>query len=78
MDTGAAVSVVSHNIFQSLWDSPPSLIKSDVKLQSYTGEQIGVIGCFTTSVSYPVQKKDFPLLAVEGSGPSLVGRDWLA
>ena len=78
VDTGAAVSVIRHSVFQSLWDSPPSLMKSDVKLQSYTGEQIGVIGCFTTSVSYQGQKKDLPLLVVEGSGPSLLGRNWLS
>ena len=77
VDTGAAVSVISHNVFQNLWDSSPSLMKSDVKLQSYTGEQIGVIGCFTTSVSYQGQKKNLPLLVVEGSGPSLLGRNWL-
>ena len=78
VDMGATVSVISHNVFQSLWDSPPSLMKSDVKLQSYTGEQIGVIGCFTTSVSYQGQKKYLPLLVVEGSGPSLLGRNWLS
>ena len=53
-------------------------MKSDVKLQLYTGEQIGVIGCFTTSVSYQGQKKDLPLLVVEGSGPSLLGQNWLS
>ena len=75
VDTGAAVSVISYNVFQSIWDSLPSLMKSDVKLQSYTWEQIGVIGCFTTSDSYQGQKKDLPLLVVVGSGPSLLGRN---
>ena len=74
VDMGAAVSVISYNVFQSLWDSPPSLMKSDVKLQSYTGEQVGVIGCFTTSVSYQGQKKDLPLLV----GPPLLGQNWLS
>ena len=77
MDTGAAVSVISRNVFQSVWDSP-SLMKSDVMLQSYRREQIGAIGCFTTSVSYQGQKKDLPLIVVEGSGPFLLGRNWLS
>ena len=77
VDTGAAVSVISRNVFQSVWDSP-SLMKSDVKLQSYRREQIGAIGCFTTSVSHKGQKQDLPLLVVEGSGPSLLSRNWLS
>ena len=50
----------------------------DVVLRTYTGEQISVRGVLPVSVTNggkgrPGQK----LLVVQGSGPCLMGRDWL-
>ena len=78
VDTGAAVSVISYSTFQNLWDLTPTLKKSHTKLQTYTGEEINVLGSFSTTVSYKGQEEDLPLLVVEGYGPSLLGCNWLS
>ena len=78
VDTGAVVSVISYSTFQNLWDQTPTLKKSLTKLQTYTGEEINVLGSFSTTASYKGQEEDFPLLVVEGYGPSLLGRNWLS
>ena len=78
VDTGAAVSVISYSTFQNLWDQTPALKKSHTKLQTYAGEEINVLGSFSTTVSYKGQEEDLPLLVVEGYGPSLLGCNWLS
>ena len=75
VDTGAAISVISYSTFQNLWDL---MKKSHTKLQTYTGEEINVLGSFSTTVYYKGQEEDLPLLVVEGYGPSLLGRNWLS
>ena len=51
--------------------------KLDVKLTTYMGEDVLVAGSITVKVSYNEQEKELDLLVVQGSGPSLLGRDWL-
>ena len=36
------------------------------------------MGCCSVNVEYNGQSAEMPLLIVEGSGPSLMGRDWLS
>ena len=49
-----------------------------MKLSTYTGEELKVLGSLNTEVQYSNQKARLQLLAVAGSGSSLLGRDWLA
>ena len=51
----------------------PSLLQ----LQTYTGERLGVIGQIQVTVRHHAQEKQLALHIVSGSGPSLLGRDWL-
>ena len=44
---------------------------------SYSGEVIPVLGSTDTEVRYKGQRACLTLLAVRGTGPSLVGRNWL-
>jgi hypothetical protein len=50
---------------------------SSVILRTYSAEQLPVLGEMNASVTYGSQRKELPLLVVEGHGPNLLGRDWL-
>ena len=77
VDTGASLSLISHETYRRFWPSRP-LEASSVNLRTYSGDQVGVLGGLNVDVSYGDQNAELPLLVVEGSGPSLFGRDWLA
>jgi len=49
---------------------------SQVKLCSYTGESITVVGSFNVNVVYKSQSIQLPLVIVKGLGPTLMGRNW--
>ena len=69
-DTGASLSVINKTTYSKMsrGDSP------EVKLKTYTGESIPVIG---TIKVHTKQEEVLPVLVVEGTGPNLMGRDWL-
>ena len=48
-----------------------------VKLRTYTGELVKVLGTVNGVVNYEKQEVELQTLVVEGSGPNLLGRDWL-
>ena len=77
LDTGASVSIISETTYKSLWSQPPKLSPSNVKLHTYTGEAIAVLGSLEVEVVYKHQRARLPLLVAKGKGPSLIGRDWL-
>ena len=78
LDTGAAVSVISEQTYQSVWPhNQPSLQPSNVKLRTYSGEELEVIGSIPVQVNYQGQQEELPLLVVRGTGASLLGRNWL-
>ena len=77
IDTRVAVSVVPEESLSSLL---PSLEwrRTNVILRTYTGQSIPVKGSVLVSVKYKQQLfRNMELLIVEGSGPSLMGQDWL-
>ena len=76
VDTGAAMSLMSQTTFQGLWPER-GLQPSQVRLRAYTTEQIPVVGCCNVNIDYNGQSTQLPLLVVGGSGPTLLGRDWL-
>ena len=77
VDTGASLSLMSHATVQRLWPGR-SLEPTDVRLLSYSKEPIPVLGCTYVNLDYLGQTGRFPLVIVEGSGPSLLGRNWLS
>ena len=79
VDTGAALSIISQETFNTLWPatSAPIVHATDTKLKSYTGEVIGVKGTIEVEVEYEDQKAKLPLVIVDGKGPTLLGRNWL-
>ena len=76
IDTGASVSLISESVFMSLKRNHQTT--STKKLKTYTGEEIPVVGGCEVSVSYQkMPAMELPVIVVKGSGPCLLGRDWL-
>ena len=77
VDTGAAVSLISHKHLKHLWPEL-SLSKTDVVLRTYTGELIPVVGEVLVNVQHGErEQKDMPLIVIREDGPCLLGRNWL-
>jgi len=76
VDTGASVTIMAESEFYKLWPGR-SLDKTEVKLQSYSKETIPVLGCTQVSVCCGNQVAQLPLIVVKGTGPTLLGRNWL-
>lgn len=76
IDTGASVSLVSEETWKKTFLDVP-LEHSEVRLSTYSGEGIGVLGKKMVQVKYGSQKCSLPLIVVEGNGSSLLGRNWL-
>ena len=76
IDTGAAVSVISEQTRRKIFPNAV-LSKSSVLLKTYTGELMPVLGEMNVEVKYGSQVSTLILTVIEGSGPSLFGRDWL-
>ncbi|CAC5398698.1 unnamed protein product [Mytilus coruscus] len=76
LDTGAAVSIIGEENYKKYF-SNIKLQKSNVKLNTYTGDPITVIGEITVNVVYDKQTEILPLIVVK-EGPSLFGRNWLS
>ena len=75
LDTGASVSIMSEESWNR--NFADLLEKSQVKLKTYTGETLDVIGQARVNVSYEKQTVKLPIQNVKGNGPSLFGRNWL-
>ena len=80
IDTGASVSIASRETFELIREGEPHLELEEptVRLQTYTGESIKVCGSTIVKVMHNGQTHSLPLVITEGSGPTLLGRNWLA
>ena len=79
VDTGASASVISESTYRELWpEDPPNLLETQVKLRTYTGEKIKILGSIKVKVEYEQQKEMLGLLVVAGPGPSLHDGERLA
>ena len=76
LDTGASVTIISEGTFRKMLPKL-QLQPSTVRLKTYTGERMQVVGEADVQVEYCQQHMELPLVVVEGSGPSLLGRNWL-
>ena len=78
VDTGASASLISEATYKQLWQGNlPRLKKTNVKLRTYSGELLKVLGSITIDVVYEGQNEKLPLLVVAGEGPSLLGKNWM-
>ena len=76
VDTGAAYSLISESTYNELWPTR-ALTRSDIRLCTYSGEAMQVLGCCQVNVHYQSQASQKSLLIVGGAGPNLMGRNWL-
>ena len=79
VDTGASVSIISESTYRKYWEKgqAPPIVPSRTNLKTYTGEQLSIKGVINVTVKYENQCHSLQLTVVKGSGPSLLGRDWL-
>lgn len=73
VDTGAVVSLVSEGTFRQLWPEK-EIKKSVVRLCTYLGESLPILGELEVAVALEGQVNVLPLLVLKGKGPSLLGR----
>ena len=64
-DMGASLSVINQTTYSQI-SRGGSLQKTEVKLKTYTGESIPVIGSIKVHVKHKGQKEVLPVLVVEG------------
>ena len=74
IDTGASVSITSETTFKEYWPTQSSS-PSQIRLCSYSGESIAVVGSLQVNVVYKSQTDTLPLIIVKGSGPTLMGHN---
>ena len=78
IDTGCCLTVMNEETFKEAWKhtKPPSLRPMKIKLETYTGDPVKVVGVTLVKVKYKQQEGNLPLVVVEGDGPSLLGQGW--
>ena len=84
VDAGAAATIISEETFKKISQGNSAQKKlemkpTQVKLRTYTGESVNnkIMETVDVDVFYEGQEKKLLTLFVEGSGPNLLGRDWL-
>ena len=79
VDTGASVSIISEAAYCKYWKKgqAPPIVSSSTNLKTYTGEKLSIKGVINVTGKYEDQCHFLQLTVVKGSGPSLLGRDWL-
>ena len=62
VDTGASYSLISETTVKALWDAndAPPLRQTEVKLRTYTGQKIRVLGSITVTAETPGQQARLP------------------
>ena len=78
LDTGAAVSVISEATYNSIQRESQALEPSNSRLRTYTGESIQVLGTTRIKARYDKKELSLSIHVVPGSGPNLLGRDWIS
>ena len=76
LDTGVLVSTMSKEAWRTWFSKLPSE-KSQIKLKTYTGEALDIIGQARVEVNYQDQTTKLLLQFFKENGPSLFGRNWL-
>lgn len=77
LDTGASISLENDHTWRNQLQQIP-LKRSHVTHTAYSGHRLPVLGEATVTVQTNGQKKVSSLVVVEGKGPPLLGRNWLA
>ncbi|KAJ8380942.1 hypothetical protein SKAU_G00017200 [Synaphobranchus kaupii] len=76
VDTGTRVSMVSEAVYKEKLQHL-TLRVTKLKLRTYTGEAVPVLGVVDVTVEHNEQKKTLPLYIIQGNCPALLGHRWL-
>ncbi|XP_041820347.1 uncharacterized protein K02A2.6-like [Chelmon rostratus] len=76
IDTGSRLSMVSETVYKEKLQHL-ALQATKLKLRTYTGEAVPVLGFVNVAVEYNKQKMTLPLYIIPGKRPALFGRRWL-
>ena len=76
LDTGAAVSIIAESQLKRILPRI-KLQPSKMKLKTYSGEKMAVVGEVPVEVQYAEQTELLSFVVVAQEGPPLLGRDWL-
>ena len=81
VDTSTAATIINEETYKRINEgnqvkNRPQLETAKVKLQTYAGELVKVIGTLNVIVKYEKQEVELQTLVVEGCGPNLLERDW--
>ncbi|XP_056330368.1 uncharacterized protein K02A2.6-like [Danio aesculapii] len=73
------VTIISRGQYSKLWKKAdmPEWRPCSMKLKTYTGERMEVLGQATVTVEIQNVKKEMTMVVVDGEGPNLLGRSWL-
>ncbi|XP_060742372.1 uncharacterized protein K02A2.6-like [Tachysurus vachellii] len=79
VDTGCGVTVMNGSNFSELWEEHknPELKTCSLKLKTYTGQSLPVLGSAQVVVRHKGTVKELPVVVVPGTGPNLLGRGWI-
>ena len=75
IDTGCPVTLLPDSLWKKLGSS--KLQSSTLRLRTYTGGKLIILGEFTTPVTINGSTKPMLVMVVEGEGSALLGRNWL-
>uniref|UniRef100_A0A3Q2PSJ4 CCHC-type domain-containing protein n=1 Tax=Fundulus heteroclitus TaxID=8078 RepID=A0A3Q2PSJ4_FUNHE len=78
VDTGCGVTI-SKQQYTQLWKKTDTaeLKLCLLKLKTYTGEKLAVLGMAQVKVQHENKVKNLPVIVVRGEGPNLLGQSWL-
>ena len=76
IDTGSRVSMVSETVYKEKLQHH-TLQLTKLRLKTYTGEAVPVLGVVNVTVEYNSQQVTLPLYIIKGDRPALLGRSWL-
>ena len=80
IDTGASVSLISQQAYDTLWsnkNNKPDLEECTDVFKTYTGEAVPALGKLNVNVIVNDQQMILPLYVALGKCPNLLGRNWL-
>ena len=77
LDTGASVTIIPKSVWSDVLAAKP-LQQTDVKLRSYSGHEIPVVGEAKVQVSYGNQHACLSVIVTARNGPVLMVRNWLS
>ena len=76
VDTAASFSIIGESLYRSEF-SNSELKPCDIRLRSYSGEKLELLGQFKCKVDVKEQQEVLPLIVCKGNKVALLGRNWL-